>query len=195
MCNSTPQCLPCRRVCVCFSSAIYVSFAVQAPHTLLLWLRWAKSHWQRHKKLLLSACLQKQQFRLERKEKNINFLAWLKNFQKRPWPFFVFSVITALPLAHAYGVRKSNPAHTQTLPQLHRSQSERICGIAASCLQPAQYNSNRFHQRTRRGVNISNPRSDKSASTLTIHSPIRLRALSPLTPIKPVSASNLFVCN
>lgn len=86
----TTVCLPYRRVCVCFSSAIYLSFAVQAPHTLLLWLRWAKSHWQRHKKFLLSACLQKQQFRLERKEKNINFLAWLKNFQKRPWPFFCF---------------------------------------------------------------------------------------------------------
>lgn len=25
-----------RRVCVCFSSAIYLSFAVQAPHTLML---------------------------------------------------------------------------------------------------------------------------------------------------------------
>lgn len=54
---------------------------------------------------LLSTSLQKQLFRLERKKKNITFLAWLMNIQKKRRPVFqcrLMEVITALPLAHTH---------------------------------------------------------------------------------------------
>lgn len=136
-----------------------------------------RGHWKHHKKLPLSVCLQKQQFRLERKK---HFPSWLKNIQKRPWPFFQWSQPF---LWHAYGW--SNAAYTHKLfLQLQRfgsGQSGYIdpnqwgyvglqlhlflkCVLSLQ-IQPSQYDSNRFHQRAQQGVITSNPWSDKSVST------------------------------
>lgn len=96
-----------------------------------------RGHWKHHKKLPLSVCLQKQQFRLERKK---HFPSWLKNIQKRPRPFFFsdrspsFGMRKAGAMLHIH-TNSSSAAEIWLWPiWLHRSQSVRICGIAASSL-------------------------------------------------------------
>lgn len=133
----------CTTVClltrVCFSSATYLSFAVQALYTAAL---------TPPDKELTESITKSSFFQLvyknsldfkEKSKKNITFLAW--QHPKEAVVFFFFSVILALPLAHKH-ICKSNPAHTHTHSSsaaqiwlwLHRSQSERICGIAVSSL-------------------------------------------------------------
>lgn len=148
--------------CLLFQRSI--SEPVQAPHTAAL----TPPH-----KEVTDGVTESSLFQSGYKNNSL-YLKEKKLRQKRPFFFFSSSpLIAALPL------------HTCTLtqervfpqrrrfgsdrPRLYRSQSEKDMRASSGSLAPfsqvSQRDSNRFHQRTQRGVITSNPWPDKSVST------------------------------
>lgn len=103
--------------CVWFSSAIYLRFAIQALHSAALTPLDKEVTDSVTKSSLFQPIYKNNRLDLKAQgRKNITFLAWLRNIQKKPCPFYfrcrLMQVITALPLAH------------KTLPQLQKLGSD-----------------------------------------------------------------------
>lgn len=148
--------------CLLFQCSI--SEPVQAPHTAAL----TPPH-----KEVTDGVTESSLFQSGYKNNSL-YLKEKKLRQKRPFFFFSSSpLIAALPLAHVHAYTGASlPSATEIWlrpTRLYRSQSEKDMRASSGSLAPfsqvSQRDSNRFHQRTQRGVITSNPWPDKSVST------------------------------
>lgn len=127
----------CRQTCVFAFPVQYIWASLCRLYTLLHWLHWTKRSLKASQKAPSFSPFTKTVWTSKKRQKNITFLAW--QHPKEAVVFFFFCDLSSSFGTHMHTQEQccthtNSSSAAQIWLWLRRSQSERICGIAASSL-------------------------------------------------------------